>query len=529
MRKLSGLIIALMLFFLLPIAHLMAQAPAHPFEAAFQSTTWRCIGPWRGGRSCAVAGVPEQPDLFYFGSAGGGVWRTADGGKNWDNISDGFFGGSIGAIAVSEDDPNVIYVGGGEKTVRGNVSSGNGVWKSVDAGKTWQHVGLDESAHISRIRIHPKNPDIVYAAVMGNLYKAHEQRGVYKTTDGGQSWKRVLFSTDEAGAVDLCIDPTNPRILYASTWKVRRTPYSLESGGDGSGIWKSTDSGETWTELSGNPGLPQGTLGIIGLAVSPVSPQRVWAVVEADDGGVFRSEDGGATWTLLNKDRNLRQRAWYYTRVYADPTDADVVYVLNVAYHKSKDGGKTFTKHVAPHGDHHDLWIAPEDPKRMIIGDDGGAQVTFDGGRTWSSYHNQPTAQFYRVTTDQSFPFRIYAAQQDNSTIRIPHRTSKGSLTEDDWESTAGCECGHIAVDPRDNDIVYGGCYGGLLERENHRTGESRAINVWPDNPMGHGAEGTKYRFQWNFPISSHPTIPTNCMPPPTTSTSLPIRDKVGA
>jgi len=474
----------------------------------YDATQWRCIGPWRGGRSCAVAGVVGQPDVFYFGSTGGGVWRSDDGGRRWENVSDGFFGGSIGAVAVSAFDPNVIYVGGGEKTVRGNVSSGNGVWKSVDAGKTWSHVGLEESAHISRIRIHPQNPDVAYAAVMGNLYKPHEQRGVYKTTDGGATWKRVLFASAEAGAVDLCMDPSNPRILYASTWKIRRTPYSLESGGEGSGIWKSTDSGETWTEITRNEGLPSGTLGIIGLAVSPVQPERVWAIVEAENGGVFRSDNGGQTWKRLNQDRNLRQRAWYYSRIYADPQDEDVVHVLNVAYHTSKDGGKTFSRHVAPHGDHHDLWIAPEDPNRMIIGDDGGAQVTYDGGRTWSTYHNQPTAQFYRVTTDQSFPFRIYAAQQDNSTIRIRHRTDGRSISERDWESTAGCECGHIAIDPRDNDIVYGGCYGGLLEKENHRTGESRSINVWPDNPMGHGAEGMKYRFQWNFPIFISPHDP---------------------
>ena len=462
---------------------------------------WRPIGPYRGGRSAAVTGVPGKPGLFYFGSTGGGVWRTTNGGRNWENISDGFFGGSIGSVAVSESDPNVIYVGGGEVTVRGNVSFGYGIWKSLDAGKTWTSCGLTESRHVPRIRIHPQNPDLVYAAAMGNLFAPNEQRGVFRSADGGKTWQKILYVSDEVGAVDLLLDPGNPRILYATTWRVKRTPYDLSSGGEGSGLWKSTDGGDTWTNLSDNEGLPTGTIGIIGVAVSPVNPERVWAIVEAAEGGVFRSDDAGKTWKKLNDDRALRQRAWYYTRIYADPQDADVLYVMNVRYHKSKDGGKTFTAHNAPHGDHHDLWIAPEDPQRMIIADDGGAQVTYDGGATWSTYHNQPTAQFYRLTTDNHFPYRIYAAQQDNSTVRIAHRSQGGAISDRDWESTAGCECGHIAVDPLDNDIVYGGCYDGMIERIDHRTGFKRNVSVWPDNPMGHGAEDMKYRFQWNFPI----------------------------
>ncbi len=474
-------------------------------EELYSSLEWRSIGPYRGGRSAAVTGVAGKPLLYYFGAAGGGVWKTKDGGQTWGNISDGYFGGSIGSIAVSESDNNTIYVGGGEKTVRGNVSYGYGIWKTIDGGKTWEHQGLDDSRHISRIRIHPKNPDIAYAAVMGDLYKSNEMRGVYKTIDGGKNWNRVLFANTDAGATDLILDPNNPRTLYASTWRIRRTPYSLESGGEGSALWKSTDSGDTWTKISENKGMPKLPHGIIGVTVSPVQDDLIWAIIEAKDGGVFKSTDGGENWTKVNNSRSLRQRAWYYTRIYADTKDAETVYVLNVGFHKSTDGGRTFKRKGTKHGDHHDLWIAPEAPDRMIIGDDGGAQVTFDNGDNWSTYHNQPTSQFYRVTTDNHFPYRIYVAQQDNSTIRIAHRTLGGAITESDWESTAGGESAHIAVDPTDNDIVYGGSYGGFLTRYNHRTGERRAINVWPDNPMGHGAEGMKYRFQWNFPIFFSP------------------------
>lgn len=467
----------------------------------YSSLEWRNIGPYRGGRSCAVTGVSGKPNLYYFGSTGGGIWKTTDGGRAWENISDGYFGGSIGSIAVADSDPNVIYVGGGEKTVRGNVSFGYGVWKSVDAGKSWKNMGLNTSRHISRMRVHPENTDIVYAAVMGDLFKSTMDRGVYKSIDGGKSWKKVLFANQDAGAVDLILDPTNHRNLFATTWNVRRTPYSLSSGGDGSALWKSTDEGETWTDISKAEGLPEGVWGIAGVTVSPIDGERIYAMIENKDGGLYRSDDGGDKWTKVNSERKLRQRAWYYTRLYADTEDIDVVYVLNVRYHKSTDGGKTFETHNAPHGDHHDLWIAPDDPSRMIIGDDGGAQVTYDGGETWSTYHNQPTSQFYRIITDDHFPYRIYVAQQDNSTLRIPHRTTGGSIGEDDWEETAGGESAHIAIDPVDNDIVYGGSYDGFLTRMNHKTGTVRAINVWPDNVMGHGVEDMKYRFQWNFPI----------------------------
>lgn len=475
--------------------------PEYPKEL-YSSLEYRLIGPFRGGRSATVTGVPGEPNLFYFGATGGGVWKTTNGGRTWSNISDGYFGGSIGAVEVAQSDPNVIYVGGGEKTVRGNVSSGYGIWKTEDGGATWQEAGLEKSRHVPRIRVHPTDYNTVYAAVLGNIYKPTKERGVYKSTDGGKSWKQILFVNDQAGAVDLTFDPNNPRILYAATWRVQRTPYSLSSGGEGSALWKSTDSGETWIEISKNEGFPKDTLGIIGVSVSPKNSNRVWAIVEnKEKGGLYRSEDGGKKWTLVNEERKIRQRAWYYTRVYADTEDEDVVYVLNVAYHKSTDGGKSFNTFNAPHGDHHDLWIAPENSQRMIIGDDGGAQISYDGGETWSTYYNQPTAQFYRVTTDNAFPYRIYVAQQDNSTLRINHRSDDGSIGEDDWEETAGGESAHIAVDPTNDDIVYGGSYGGLLTRVNHETNTTRGVNVWPDNPMGYGAEGMKYRFQWNFPI----------------------------
>ena len=474
-------------------------------EEYYKSLEWRNIGPFRGGRSGAVTGVKNKANLYYFGSTGGGVWKTTDAGNTWFNISDGYFGGSIGAVAVSESDNNVLYVGMGEKTVRGNVSSAYGMWKSIDAGKSWTFKGLKNSRHIPRVKIHPKNPDIVFAAVLGDLYKSSEERGVYKSTDGGDTWKKVLFSNSDAGAIDLIIDPNNPRVLYASTWNVRRTPYSLSSGGEGSAIWKSTDEGETWINISENKGLPKGIWGISGVTVSPVNSDIVYTLIENKKGGVYKSLDAGKTWKLINSDRKLRQRAWYYTRLYADTQDENILYVLNVRYHKSTDGGKTYKTYNAPHGDHHDLWIAKKDNQRMIIGDDGGAQISFDAGENWSTYMNQPTSQFYRVTTDNHFPYRILAAQQDNSTVRISHRTTGRFISESDWESTAGGESAHITVDPLNDDIVYGGSYGGLLTRKNHKTNETRAINVWPDDPMGHGAEDFKYRFQWNFPIFFSP------------------------
>ncbi|MBX2815772.1 MAG: glycosyl hydrolase [Saprospiraceae bacterium] len=477
-------------------------------ESIYAGMQWRQVGPFRGGRAGTVAGVPGKPNLFYQGTAGGGVWRTQDGGGTWECISDGYFGGSIGAIAVSEKDPNVIYVGEGEQTVRGNVSSGRGLWKSVDAGKTWSHIGLDESEHIGRIRIHPDNPNVVYVAAMGNLWKPNEQRGLFRSTDGGASWEKILYVSDKAGAVDVVLDPNNSRIMYCGTWQIKRNGYRMDSGGPGSKLWKSTDGGDTWTDLSNQKGLPEGVWGIVGVTVSHVNSNRVWTIIEAEDGGVFRSDDGGQTWRKTNSDRGLRQRAWYYSRIYADTQDEDIVYVMNVRYFRSKDGGETFDQFNAPHGDHHDLWIAPEDNQRMVIADDGGAQVSYDGGANWSTYYNQPTAQFYRVTTDNHFPFRILGAQQDNSTVRISHRSKGNAITERDWEPSAGGESAHLAPDPENPEIVYGGTYKGYMSRYDHTTGQTRSVNVWPDNPAGSGVEVMKYRFNWNFPVLFSPHNP---------------------
>jgi len=477
-------------------------------ESLYEGMEWRLVGPFRGGRAGTVTGIPGKPKLYYMGTAGGGVWKTEDGGQTWSCISDGFFGGSIGAVAVSESDPNVIYVGEGEQTVRGNVSSGWGLWRSTDAGKTWKDIGLKESQHIGRIRVHPNNPDLVYVAAMGNLWKPNDMRGVYRSRDGGETWERILFESDKAGAVDLILDPNNPRIIYASTWEIRRNGYRMDSGGPGSHLWKSKDGGDTWEKLTGKPGLPKGVIGIIGVTVSPQNSERLWTIIEAGDGGVFRSDDGGETWTKVNENRALRQRAWYYSRIYADPQDVDAVYVLNVSFWKSQDGGKTFQSMDTPHSDHHDLWIAPDDNTRMAVADDGGGQVSTDGGRNWTTYHNQPTAQFYRVTTDNHFPYRIYGAQQDNSTVRILHRTSANAITGQHWEPSAGGESAHLAPDPEDPEIVYGGTYKGYMMREDHRSGQTRSVNVWPFNPAGSGAEVMKYRFNWNFPVFFSPHDP---------------------
>jgi photosystem II stability/assembly factor-like uncharacterized protein len=484
------------------------KAAAAYDESWFGTLRYRLVGPFRGGRAATCTGVPGHPNLFYFGATGGGVWRTTDAGASWQNISDGFFGGSVGDVAVSQSDPNILYVGGGEVTVRGNVAFGDGMWKSIDAGKTWKHVGLGDTRTIPRVRIHPRDPNTVYVAALGHLSGPNKERGVFRTTDGGTNWKQVLFVNDEVGAVDLILDPSNPRVLYASTWRVKRTPYSLESGGPGSGLWKSTDGGDNWTEITRNRGLPQGTVGIIGVSVSAADPERVWAIVEAEDGGVFRSDNGGRTWIRTSEDRNLRQRAWYYTRIYADPKAKDQVYIVNVQFWRSTDGGRTFQSISTPHGDHHDLWIDPTEPKRMIIADDGGAQVTLDGATNWSTYNNQPTAQFYRVITDNHFPYRIYGAQQDNSTVRILSRGDGGGIGDRDWEPTSGSESGWLAPKPNDPEVVYGGNYGGLIGRINHRTREQRNVTAWPDNPMGHGAADLKYRFQWNFPIVFSPHDP---------------------
>ncbi len=468
----------------------------------YKAMTWRCIGPYRGGRVTAVAGVPSQPYTYYFGATGGGVWKTEDGGLNWSPVSDGFFQtGSVGAIAVSEYDPNIVYVGMGEAPIRGNVSHGDGMYKSLDAGKTWKRIGLEDTSQISRVRIHPRNPDIVYVAALGHVYGPNEQRGVFRSQDGGETWENILYRDDKTGCIDLVLDPSNPRIIYAALWEFFRTPYSLSSGGPGGGIFKSVDGGDSWTEISRNSGLPKGLLGKIGITVSPAMPDRVWAIVEANDGGVFCSDNGGQTWRKMNEERRLRQRAWYYSRIYADPKDAETVYVLNTGFYRSVDRGRTFSSIRVPHGDNHDLWIDPGNPNRMINSNDGGANVSYNGGVSWTDQDNQPTAQFYHVITDNHFPYRVYGAQQDNSTVRIASRTTEGGIDKPDWHPVGGGESGHIAPRHDNPNIVYAGSYGGYITRWDYRTRQTRIITAWPENPMGWGAGDLKYRYQWTAPI----------------------------
>ncbi len=495
----------MLVMFTINLQTVAAQTVTSFDESLYEGMEWRQVGPYRGGRAGTITGVPGQDQLYYLGTAGGGVWRTQDGGTTWSCISDGYFGGSIGAVAVAESDPNVLYVGEGEQTVRGNVSSGRGLWRSTDAGKTWTSIGLPNSEHVGRIRVHPRNPDLVYVAVMGNLWKPNEERGLYRSADGGETWEKILYVSDKAGAVDVVLDPNNPRIMYCGTWQIKRNGYRMDSGGPGSKLWKSTDGGNTWTELTFNDGLPQGIWGIVGVTVSPVNSERIWVIIEAEDGGVFRSDDAGETWRRTSGQRDLRQRAWYYSRIYADPQDENQVYVCNVGFWRSRDGGSNWEQISTPHSDHHDLWIAPENNQRMALADDGGGQISTDAGENWTTYGNQPTAQFYRVTTDNKFPYRIYGAQQDNSTVRIAHRTSGAAITDADWEPTAGGESAHLAPDPNNPDIVYGGTYKGYMMMVDHETGQTRSTNVWPFNPAGSGAEVMKYRFNWNYPIFFSP------------------------
>ena len=477
--------------------------------ALMANVKYRSIGPYRGGRSAAATGSYKSKTTFYFGATGGGVWKTTDGGSNWKNITDKYFGGTIGSVAVAPSDDNIIYVGEGENSMRGNVAEGlGGIWRSEDAGRTWKNLGLKEGRHIIRIVIHPRDPNTLWVAVMGHLFGPNEERGIFKTTDGGKTWKKTLYINDQTGASDLVMEPGNPEIFYAGMWRVKRSPYNMESGGEGSGLYKSIDGGETWKPITANKGLPKGVWGIVGVAVAPSNPEKIYAIIENKDGGLYKSEDSGETWSLTSGDNNIRQRAWYYSKVFVDPKNENLVYCPNVNFMRSKDGGKTFQGINTPHGDHHDLWIDPENGNRMIVADDGGAQISFDGGENWSTMMNQPTAQFYRVTTDNSVPYRILGAQQDNTTVRIKSRTSGAGITERDWEVTAGAESGHVVADPLNPDVVYGGNYGGYLSRLDHKTGENRDINVWPDNPMGAGADVQKYRFQWNFPIFFSPHNP---------------------
>ncbi len=474
---------------------------------------YRLVGPFRGGRVGAVAADPLNARVFYFGSTGGGVWKSTDGGLYWQNVSDGFFQrASVGAIAVAAADPNVVYVGMGESCIRGNVSHGDGVYRSTDAGKTWSHLGLNDTRHISKVRVDPRDPNLVYVAALGHAHGPNEQRGIFRSRDAGKTWDHVLFRSQDAGANDLSMDPHNPRVLYASFWETRRGPSNLNSGGPGSGLFKTTDAGDTWTEISRDrsrvKSLPKGVLGKIGVSVSGAQPDRVYAIVEAEDGAVFRSDDGGQTWDRLSDNRELRQRAWYYHHIIADPRDPETVWVLNTEAWKSHDGGQTFNEFAIPHGDNHDLWIDPNDTQRMIEGNDGGALVTFNGGASWSSIYNQPTAELYHVTTDTRIPYRLHGAQQDNTTISVPSRSPLSAITNSESWEIGGGESGYIAVRPDNPDIIFAGSYLGYLTRYDHGNGQIRDIEVWPEDLIGTGAKDAKYRFQWTFPTLLSPHDP---------------------
>jgi photosystem II stability/assembly factor-like uncharacterized protein len=473
----------------------------------FGALSWTEIGPDRGGRSTAVSGSAARPLEFYFGATGGGLWKTTDGGQTWHPITDRqITSSSVAAVAVCEADPDVVYIGTGESELRGNVMEGDGVYKSVDGGKTWKHMGLEATQAISRIRIHPTNCNTAWVAALGAYSATTSDRGVYKTSNGGETWNKVLYRDDKTGAEDLSLDPHNPAVLYATLWQAGRWSWGMSSGGPGSGLFKSTDYGETWKELTRNPGLPQtGVDGKIGVAVSPPAPWRVYAIVENDSGGVFRSDDGGATWTKTNDERRLRQRAFYYSRIYADPKTADEVYVLNTGLYRSMDGGKTFSPLRPPHGDNHDLWIAPNDPRRMINSNDGGANVSYNHGETWTE-QDFPTAQFYHVIADHHTPYRVCGAQQDNSTVCIQHKGweflgETGFGSGNFFYDVGGGESGYIANSATDPNVYFAGSYGGLLTRFDYATGERRDVNIWPDNPMGHSSNDMRERFQWTFPI----------------------------
>ena len=473
--------------------------------ALYDKMEWREIGPFRAGRSIAVAGHKDQPYTYYFGATGGGIWKTTDGGDTWINVSDGYLKlGIVGALAVAPSDPNVIYAGTGESCIRGNAMPGEGIYKSYDAGKTWHYIGLAEAQTISRICVDPKNEDLVYAAVLGHPFGKNPERGIYRSRDGGKSWQRILYKDEKTGGVDLVIDPNNARVLYAALWEASRSPWDMISGGPGSGLWKSTDGGDSWTDLSSSPGMPEGIKGRIGIAVSPAREDRVWAIVEAKEGGLFLSDNGGKSWRKVNSEQRIRQRAWYFSNITADPKNPETVYIQNVQFFKSIDGGKTLSMISGSHGDHHDLWIDPNNPDRMIEGNDGGATVTENGGHTWTD-EDIPTAQFYHVVVDNQFPYHIYGAQQDNSTVGIASRTTGYGITREDWYDVGGGESGYIAVNQDNPNIVYAGSYGGLITRYDHATKQEQDVSPWPDNPMGYGADSLKYRFQWTFPIVMSP------------------------
>jgi len=489
-----------------PAATVNAQDSQEESKDPWKAMEYRLVGPFRGGRVVAVSGVVGQNDTYYFGGVAGGIWKTTNGGLTWKPIFDKQKNSSpaIGAIAVAESDPNVIYAGTGEACVRGNIVGGNGVYKSIDAGKTWKSVGLGDTHAIGRLIVDPKNPDVAFVAALGHPFADNEERGIFRTRDGGKIWEKVLYKDAKTGGIDITFDPSNSNVLFAALWQVRRTPWSMDSGGPGSGLYRSSDGGTTWKELKGH-GLPEGTLGRIGVTISGANPNRVWAVVEAEKGGIYRSDDGGDSWNLLTDDHRFRQRAWYYSHIFADPKSADSVYILNTAIYRSNDGGKSFARVRAPHGDNHGLWIDPTNPQRMINGNDGGATISTDGGASWTGQNTQPTAQFYHIAADNRFPYYIYGAQQDNSTVAIASASDNGAIDRPDWYDVGGGESGYIAPDPNDPMIVYAGSYGGQITRYDHRTGETQDVSPWPVNPIGWAAADVKHRFQWTEPIVFSP------------------------
>ena len=486
------------------LLHSQSLPPVAP--SFYANMEWRNIGPLRGGRSLGCAGSPGRPNEYYFGATGGGLWKTTDGGQNWAPVTDGkVSSSSVGAVAVAETNPDVVYIGMGETQLRGSITQGDGVYKSTDGGKSWRHLGLKETQAISRIRIHPTNPEIVYVAALGHPYGDNEERGVFRSTDGGNTWKKVLYAGPNAGAADLVIDRTNPKVLYASTWQVYRKAWKMWGGGEQCKLFKSVDGGDTWIDLSKNPGMPSGPLGKIGITVSPADPNRLWAIVEANEGGVFRSDDGGWTWKRTNEERKLRQRAFYYSRIYADPWDRETVYCLNVGFYKSTDGGVKFDTEIQPpHGDNHDLWIDPNNPQRMISSNDGGGNVSLNGGQTWTE-QDYCTTQLYHVTTTSDIPYHVAGAQQDNTTLAIPsdgwgHMLARGA-NHGYYYTVGGGESGYIAPHPTNPDLFYAGSQGALLTRYDRSNGQIRDIQVYPRffpaNPPAHS------RSVGNGPIPS--------------------------
>ncbi len=473
----------------------------------FKGIKWRNIGPFRGGRANAISGIAQDDNVYYVGYTGGGIAKTEDAGITWKNISDGFFKvGSIGEIAICETDPNVIYVGTGEHAVRGVMTSfGDGVYKSTDGGKTWKNIGLEKTRHISEIAVHPTNPDVVLVGAQGPLHGPSADRGVYKSIDGGTTWKKTLYVDENTGVSALNMDMTNPRIIYAATWQHRRYPWKVESGGTGCAIWKSTDAGETWNKMV--EGLPK-EMGKIGVSVSRANPNRVYAIVEAEKSkaGLYRSDDGGKKWNQLSSDNLITARSWYYMEVFADPVNADVVYVLNAPMTRSIDGGKTFSALRVGHGDTHDLWINPKNPVNMALADDGGGEVSFNTGRSWSPLNNQGTAQFYRVNVDNRFPYWVYGGQQDNSSVATPSRNGSFGITDKDWINGPGCESAWVAFnDPNNPEFLYGGCYQGIINVLDTRTGETKDLQEYPATNLGFNPKDMKYRFNWNAPLINSP------------------------